>query len=91
VGGEEFDAVADEVHGGLEAGGEQLHRDAGELVLGEPLPVVVGVYECGEDVVAGVAAQVREVAQHPLLQCLDVALGAAEPRVGQRLRVARRG
>ncbi len=52
-------AVADEVDGGLVAGDEEQHHLVDELVGGEPLAVVFGIDERGEQVVGGMRALPR--------------------------------
>ena len=76
-------AVADEVDGGLVTGDEQQHDLVDELVGGEPLALVLGVDERGEQVVGGMRAlpldRFEDVVVHVVGRVHDVARCAAAP------------
>ena len=62
---EQGEAVAEQVDGGLEAGGEHEPDGGLELGVGEPAVVVAGGDELAEQVVAGVAADGLDVVGEP--------------------------
>ena len=64
-------AAAEQVDRRLEPGGEQQQRGDPQLVLGQPLPVVLQMHELAEQVGARLPAEVVQVVGDPQLELAD--------------------